>query len=160
MAPEARASADWIHWERAVQKELALLEDNSLQNPVGISSDTTTSPYDWVFRVKRDAAGCIQCYKARAVFNKVAQIVNDIAENGLEVPPGEASCCLSTNSSGDGGREQDEITDRNFAYRPDAETPISNAVPKFNSPRTALYGISTHQRLWDSFADDLQLMSA
>jgi hypothetical protein len=71
---EARRSPDWLHWEKAIKDELAILETNGISELVDAPAGANVIGNKWVFRVKRDAAGRIQRYKARLVAQGFLQV--------------------------------------------------------------------------------------
>jgi hypothetical protein len=71
---EARHSPDWLHWEKAIKEELVMLEANGTWELVDTPENSNVVGNKWVFRIKRDAAGRVQRYKARLVAQGFSQV--------------------------------------------------------------------------------------
>ena len=71
---EATERSDWPEWEKAIADELALMGKYNVWDVVEEPSDANIVGCRWVFRIKRDANGKIQKYKARLVAQGFTQI--------------------------------------------------------------------------------------
>jgi hypothetical protein len=71
---EVRRSPDWPHWEKAIKEELAMFESNGTWELVDTPLGANVVGNKWVFRVKHDAAGRIQWYKACLVAQGFSQV--------------------------------------------------------------------------------------
>lgn len=71
---EARRRPDWPKWEEAIRKELKGLEASGTWRLVKRPPDTNVVDLKWVFRIKKNAAGELDKYKARLVARGFTQI--------------------------------------------------------------------------------------
>ena len=71
---EAKRCPDWPKWEDAIQKELNRLENSGTYRLVKQPPDTNIVNLKWVFRIKLNAAGEVDKYKARLVARGFTQI--------------------------------------------------------------------------------------
>ena len=71
---EAKRRLDWPKWEDAIQKELNGLENSGTYCLVKQPPDTNIVDSKWVFRIKLNAAGEVDKYKARLVARGFTQI--------------------------------------------------------------------------------------
>jgi transposase InsO family protein len=70
---EAMSSANASDWQEAVNSELRSLEENKTWELVSLPYGQTPIPCKWVFKVKKDAQGNIERFKARLVVKGYAQ---------------------------------------------------------------------------------------
>ena len=61
---EAKRRSDWPKWQEAIQAELQSLEANKMWSVVERPKDTNVVSLKWVLRIKKNAAGEIEKYKA------------------------------------------------------------------------------------------------
>ena len=61
---EAKMRPDWPRWEEAINAELKSLEDAHTWNVVECPRNTNVISCKWVFKIKKNAAGEIDKYKA------------------------------------------------------------------------------------------------
>ena len=61
---EAKRRPDWPKWEEAIQKELKGLNDSGTWRLVKRPPNTNIVDSKWVFRIKKNAAGEVDKYKA------------------------------------------------------------------------------------------------
>ena len=71
---EAKQWLNWPKWEKAVKMELALLEENGTWKLVECPTDTNVVDLKWVLRIKKNAAGEIDKYKAWLVVQGFMQV--------------------------------------------------------------------------------------
>jgi hypothetical protein len=71
---EAKRRPDWPLWEKAILEELETLKRNGTWRLEEAPSEANVIGLKWVFKVKKDAAGNIACYKARLVAQGFSQI--------------------------------------------------------------------------------------
>jgi hypothetical protein len=71
---EARRRPDWPKWEEAIQKELKGLESSGTWRLVKRPTDTNVVDSKWVLKIKKNAAGEVDKYKARLVARGFTQI--------------------------------------------------------------------------------------
>ena len=71
---EAKRCPDWPKWEDAIQKELNGLENSGTYCLVKQPPDTNIVNLKWVFRIKLNAAGEVDKYKAQLVARGFTQI--------------------------------------------------------------------------------------
>lgn len=71
---EARRRPDWPKWQEAIQKELDSLKANGTWELVERPDNANVVDSKWVFRIKKNAAGEIEKYKARLVARGFTQI--------------------------------------------------------------------------------------
>ena len=71
---DAMDRSDWPEWKRAMEDEIALMAKYNVWDVVEEPADTNIVGCRWVFRIKRDASGKVQKYKARLVAQGFTQI--------------------------------------------------------------------------------------
>jgi Reverse transcriptase (RNA-dependent DNA polymerase) len=71
---EAKKHPDWPKWQEAIKVELQNLKMNSTWELVERPSEGNVVDSKWVFRIKKNAAGEIEKYKARLVARGFTQI--------------------------------------------------------------------------------------
>ena len=71
---EARRRPDWPKWDEAIQKELKSLKDSGTWRLVKRPPDANVVDCRWVLRIKKNAAGEIDKYKAQLVARGFTQI--------------------------------------------------------------------------------------
>jgi len=71
---EAKRRSDWPKWEEAIRAELHSLEANKTWTTVERPKDANVVSLKWVLRIKKNAAGEIEKYKARLVACGFTQI--------------------------------------------------------------------------------------
>ena len=71
---EAMERSDWPEWQKAIDDELALMAKYQVWDVVDEPVDKNIVGCRWVFRIKRDANGRVQKYKARLVAQGFTQI--------------------------------------------------------------------------------------
>ena len=71
---EAKRQSDWPKWEEAIRAELRSLEANKTWSVVERPKDANVVSSKWVLRIKKNAAGEIEKYKARLVARGFTQI--------------------------------------------------------------------------------------
>jgi transposase InsO family protein len=71
---EARKRSDWPKWDEAIQKELASLKKSGTWELVKRPPGANIVDSKWVLRIKKNAAGEIEKYKARLVARGFTQI--------------------------------------------------------------------------------------
>ena len=64
---EALNGPDKIKWTNAIEKEMNLLSKNDVWELVELPKDRKSVGSKWVFKVKFDADGSVERYKARLV---------------------------------------------------------------------------------------------
>ena len=64
---EARTQPDWPWWDEAIQVELKSLDDAHTWDVVNHPQNTNVVDCKWVFKVKKNAAGEVDKYKAQLV---------------------------------------------------------------------------------------------
>ena len=64
---EAKMQPDWPRWEEAINTKLKSLEDAHTWNVVECPRNTNIISCKWVFKIKKNAAGKIDKYKARLI---------------------------------------------------------------------------------------------
>ena len=64
---EAKTRPDWSRWEEAINAELKSLDNTHTWNVVDRRKDTNVVSCKWVFKIKKNAVGEIDKYKARLV---------------------------------------------------------------------------------------------
>ena len=71
---EAQSRSDWGKWEMAIESELKSLDDTQtwrvVKRPIGVN----VVGCKWVFKIKRNAAGEIDKYKAQLVTKGYSQV--------------------------------------------------------------------------------------
>ena len=70
---EAKTRPDWPKWEEAINAELKSLEDAHTWNVVEHPKNTNVVSCKWVFKIKKNAAGEIDKYKAHLVVRGFTQ---------------------------------------------------------------------------------------
>ncbi|GBE86172.1 hypothetical protein SCP_0900490 [Sparassis crispa] len=71
---EAMQSPDWPQWQKAIEKEMRNLRDHHTYDLVEPPENTNVVGSKFVFRIKRNANGKIESYKARLVAQGFSQI--------------------------------------------------------------------------------------
>jgi hypothetical protein len=71
---EARRRKDWPKWEEAIKVELDVLKKSRTWGVVERPRGQNVVACKWVFRIKKDAAGQIKCYKVRLVAKGFTQV--------------------------------------------------------------------------------------
>ena len=71
---EAMERSDWPEWQKAIDDELALMAKYQVWDVVDEPVNKNIVGCCWVFRIKRDANGRVQKYKARLVAQGFTQI--------------------------------------------------------------------------------------
>ena len=71
---EAKRSPDWLRWEQAVKDEIEMLERLRTWEVVDSPPDANVVGCKWVFRIKKNAAGEIERFKARLVAQGFSQV--------------------------------------------------------------------------------------
>jgi len=71
---EARTRGDWPKWQEAIRVELASLNANKTWSLVDRPAGTNVVDCKWVLRIKKNAAGEVEKYKARLVARGFTQI--------------------------------------------------------------------------------------
>jgi hypothetical protein len=71
---EARKRSDWPRWDEAIQKELESLKKSGTWKLVKRPQGANVVDSKWVLRIKKNAAGEIEKYKARLVARGFTQI--------------------------------------------------------------------------------------
>jgi hypothetical protein len=71
---QARSRSDWPQWQEAMDRELATLEGAQTWELVSRPPGKNVVGSKWVFRIKRNAEGKIQKYKARLVARGFTQV--------------------------------------------------------------------------------------
>ena len=74
---EARSRADWPRWEEAMDREIATLERAGTWTTVLRPPGKNVVGSKWVFRIKRNADGSVEKYKARLVARGFTQIFGE-----------------------------------------------------------------------------------
>ena len=64
---EAKTRPDWSRWEEAINAEFKSLDNTHTWNVVDRRKDTNVVSCKWVFKIKKNAVGEIDKYKARLV---------------------------------------------------------------------------------------------
>ena len=91
---EAKTCPDWPRWEGAINTELKSLDDAHTWNVVDHPKDINVVSCKWVFKIKKNAAGEIDKYKACLVAHGFTQQYG-INYNETYVPVARlASLCL------------------------------------------------------------------
>ena len=70
---EAKMRPDWLKWEEVINAELKSLDDARTWNMVERPKNTNVVSCKWVFKIKKNAAGEIDKYKARLVAHGFTQ---------------------------------------------------------------------------------------
>lgn len=71
---DVKASPKWEFWEKAIEEEMASLKDNDVWDVVPRPKGRKVVNGKWVFKIKRDAHGEVERYKARYVAKGFSQI--------------------------------------------------------------------------------------
>jgi hypothetical protein len=71
---EAKCGPDWLFWEKAIFEELKTLEEAGTWELVDLPAGANLVGSKWVFRVKKNAAGQVICFKARLVAQGFSQV--------------------------------------------------------------------------------------
>ena len=71
---EARKQPDWPRWEEAINAELEQLTAMGTWEVVDKPAGVNMVGSKWVFKVKKDVAGNVKCYKARLVAQGYTQV--------------------------------------------------------------------------------------
>lgn len=71
---EARSHLDWLLWEKAIHKELAVLKAAGTWELVDAPQNANIIGSKWVFHAKKDATGHVERYKARLVTQGFSQV--------------------------------------------------------------------------------------
>ena len=73
MIEEAKMRPDWPKWEEAINAELKSLDDAHTWNMVEHPKNTNVVSCKWIFKIKKNAAGKINKYKAHLVAHGFTQ---------------------------------------------------------------------------------------
>jgi hypothetical protein len=71
---EAKRSPDWLHWEKAMHEEIRTLEKAGTWEVVEAPSNVNVVGSKWVWRIKKNAAGEVERFKARLVAPGFSQV--------------------------------------------------------------------------------------
>src|SRR5690606_8213872 len=71
---QAKASAEWTDWRKAMDEELQSLKDNQVWKVVPKPTNRKIVDCKWVYKVKTDANGNLERYKARLVARGFTQV--------------------------------------------------------------------------------------
>jgi hypothetical protein len=71
---EAKCRPDWLLWEKAIHKELALLQEAGTWELAEAPNRANIIGSKWVFHAKKDAAGIVIRYKACLVAQGFSQV--------------------------------------------------------------------------------------
>ena len=71
---EAMRRPDWPKWQAAIQEELGALKKAGMWGIVKRPKERNIVRNKWVFKIKRDAAGRIERYKAQLVAKGFTQV--------------------------------------------------------------------------------------
>jgi len=82
---EARARPDWVKWDEAISKELTSLEAACTWDVIECPKGVNVIRCKWVFKIKRNAAGEINKYKACLIAKGYSQ-VQGIDYNEMHTP--------------------------------------------------------------------------
>ena len=74
MLTEVKCRPDWPLWEKAIEEELAMLKATRTWRLKEAPPGANIIGSKWVFKVKKDTAGNVICYKARLVMQGFSQI--------------------------------------------------------------------------------------
>ncbi|CAI7934506.1 unnamed protein product [Closterium sp. NIES-54] len=66
---EALESSDAEEWKKAMEIELKIIEENGMWELVELPEGRKAITSKWIFKIKSDADGKIECYKSRIVAN-------------------------------------------------------------------------------------------
>jgi len=70
---QAKIGPDASKWDQARQAELKILADQNVWDVVPTPANRDIIGSKWVYKIKRDTAGKISCYKARLVVQGFSQ---------------------------------------------------------------------------------------
>src|SRR5690606_22323231 len=71
---QAKSSAEWKEWQKAMDEELQSLKENQVWEVVPKPANRKIVDCKWVYKVKTDANGYLERYKARLVARGFTQV--------------------------------------------------------------------------------------
>jgi hypothetical protein len=71
---EVKHWPDWPLWEKAIQEELALLQETGTWELTNAPDRANIVGSKWVFHMKKDVTGNVICYKARLIAQGFSQV--------------------------------------------------------------------------------------